>query len=134
MIAAKSKAVTYPAVQFSGTTSGEHRAYVTAAIVFSVAFLEASINEFYLEARDSNQKTLEGLSDAEIAVIAELWDTVEQHTVLGKYQVALAACRKQRFDKGAEPFQRTDALVKIRNALIHFRPEWSDELEEQQKD
>jgi len=39
-----------------------HRAYVTGAIIFSVAFLEASINEFYLEAVGLDQTSLQGLT------------------------------------------------------------------------
>jgi hypothetical protein len=62
----------------------EHRAYVTGSVVFSAAFLEASINEFYLEAVDGNQTSLAGLTAQQIAILAELWETVEQHQLLGK--------------------------------------------------
>jgi len=111
----------------------EHKAYVTGAIVFAAAFLEASINELYLEAVEGNTDRLSGLSDQHIAVLAELWELVEQQQVLGKYQVALAACGKSRFDKGADPYQGADGLIKIRNALIHYRPEWDVELDEHKK-
>lgn len=106
----------------------EHRACVTGAVIFSVAFVEASINEFYLEAVDSNQTSLSGLTVQQIAVLAEIWESVEKHSLLGKYQIALAVCGKNRFEKGASPFQGTDSLVKMRNALIHYRPEWDTEL------
>ena len=108
--------------------SCEHRAYATGAVVFSVAFLEASINELYLEAIDGNRQRLEGLSEAQVATLAELWEVIERASVLSKYQVALAACGAERFDEGAEPLQGTHALVKVRDALIHYRPEWDDEL------
>jgi hypothetical protein len=111
----------------------EHKGHATGAAVFSVAFLESSINELYLEAVDMNRDTLGGLSDEQIAVLAELCDSVEQHQVLGKYQVALAASGKARLDKGEDPFQGADGLVKIRNALIHYRPEWDDELREHKR-
>jgi hypothetical protein len=110
-----------------------HRAYVSGAVIFSVAFLEASINELYLEAIDKNANALSGLTPPQIEILAELWETTEQHSVLGKYQVALAACGKSRFEKGLEPYQAADGLVKVRNALIHYRPEWDDELEEHKK-
>ena len=110
-----------------------HRANVSGSVVFATAFLEASINELFLEAKDNNNNTLAGLIPSQIHILAELWDTVEQHSILGKYQIALAACGKDRFDKGGEPFQGADALVKMRNALIHYRPEWDDELEEHKK-
>jgi hypothetical protein len=106
---------------------------VTGAIVFSVAFLEASINEFYLEARDANPHTLKGLSTQQIAVVSELCELVERDSPLNKCQVAMAACGIERFDRGAEPFQGSEALVRLRNALIHYRPEWDDELETHRK-
>jgi hypothetical protein len=110
-----------------------HRAYVTGAVVFSVAFLEASINELYLQAVDGDRTALSGLTDQQTAVLAELWQTVEQRQLLSKYQIVLAACGARRFDQGAEPFQGTDALIKIRNALIHYRPEWDDDLDDHKK-
>ena len=111
----------------------EHRACVTGAVVFSVAFLEASINEFYLQAIDKSRNALQGLTDQQLAILAELWAVVEQQKLLAKYQIALAACGCDRFDPGADLFQGTDALVKIRNALIHYRPEWDDELKVHKK-
>jgi len=115
------------------TTKKEHRAYVTGAVVFSVAFLEASINELYLEAVDGNKTSLPSLTDPQFTILTELWPIVEQQQILGKYQTVLAACGLHRFDKGAEPFQGVDNLVKIRNVLIHYRPEWDDELVEHKK-
>jgi hypothetical protein len=39
----------------------------------------------------------------------------------------------QRFEKGSEPFQGADGLVKMRNVLIHYRPEWDNELNEHKR-
>jgi len=111
----------------------QHRAYVTGAIVFSVAFLEASINELYLEAIDRDLGTLSGLSATQTSALAEFWEIVENLPVLKKYQLALVICGKEKFDSGAEPYQGTDALVRVRNALVHYRPEWSHEVENHQK-
>jgi hypothetical protein len=137
LVAARHFATLARANELAGATSepalSEHRAYISAAVVFSAAFLEASINEFYLEAEDNNKTVLSGLTESHIAILAELWESVEPHTVLAKYQVALAVCGKERFAKGADPYQGTDGLVKVRNALIHYRPEWDDELEEHKK-
>jgi hypothetical protein len=111
-----------------------HRAYVTGAVVFSVAYLEASINELYLEAIDRNRTSLAGLADHQISILAELWAIGEpHHQALEKYQIALSVCGVQGFDRGGEPFQGTDSLIKIRNALIHYRPEWDDELRKHKK-
>jgi hypothetical protein len=111
------------------TDRSEHRAYVTGAVVFSAAFLEASINELYLEAKDGPQQSLGGLSPQQISMLSAVWEVVEQHQVLGKYQIALELCGQSRFAAGAEPFQGTAALIKTRNALIHYKPEYDHELD-----
>ncbi len=96
---------------------------------FSAAFLEASINELYLEQIDRNPHALAGLGAQQIAILGALWETIEQGKVLEKYQIALRVCCAEPFDKGAEPFQQTFSLIKMRNALIHYRPEWDDDLD-----
>lgn len=110
-----------------------HRACVTGAIVFSVAFLEASINELFQDAVDGNQTGLSGLSDHQVAVLAELWKEVEPRKVIEKYQIALVVGGKPKFEKGKEPFQGAESLVKIRNALIHYKPEWDDNQDDHKK-
>jgi hypothetical protein len=119
--------------ELSEVERSEHRAYVTGAIVFAAAFLEASINELFLESIDKSPNSLGSLTDQQAALLAELWEHVEQQPVLGKYQVTLAACGKAAFEKGKDPYQGADGLLKIRNALIHYKPEWDNELEEHRK-
>jgi hypothetical protein len=109
----------------------EHRAYVSGAVVFAAAFLEASINELYLEATDPGTNTLAGLSELQKdALSRHAARTVKSSQNLSKYQTALAKCRKAQFDKRVEPFRGADGLVEMRNALVHYRPEWSDEPDE----
>lgn len=131
-LAALARRIEASAVKTEQAT-GELRAYVSGTVLLAAAFLEASINELFLEANDPGSNTLEGLAKEQIAVLAELWETVEPSSPLSKYQIALAACGKERFDKGAEPWQGADALVKTRDALMHSKPEWSDELDVHKK-
>lgn len=107
-----------------------HRAYVTGAVTFSVAFLETSINEFYLQAADRDQTSLKGLTLDQLALLAELWSSIERKSsVLDKFKIALVACGAVPFQTGQDPFQSVDALIGIRNALIHYRPEPSNDLQ-----
>ncbi len=103
-------------------------------VVTAVAALEASINELYLQAADRSRDALESLTDEHMALLEALWPTVEwTRGILNKYQVALTACGKAPFDKGAEPWQSAAGLVRLRNALVHFKPEWRDEQREHKK-
>ena len=104
-----------------------HRAYITGAIMAAIAGIEASINELFHEAADSGQASLEGLSTSETDLLAEWWEEVDRVSVLREYQTALLLCGRQKFDRGGAPYQDAESAVQLRNALVHYRPEWESE-------
>jgi hypothetical protein len=105
----------------------EAGSFAVGAVVLAAAALEASINELYLEAADQNTSSPAGLDKDQMSLLATLWGEVDRFSILGKYDLALAACGKANFDKGKEPYQSAASLVDLRNALIHFKPEWDTE-------
>ena len=136
----------------------EHDAYVTAAILASVAFLEARINELFSDICDNelwdiasgaeknrkhlkqmfgfvpSKKTMEHIKQME--TLLELKE--KQFPVLKKYNLLLELAGKKQFDKGANPYQDADLLITLRNRLVHYKPEWipiegSHEVEKQLK-
>jgi hypothetical protein len=111
----------------------EHRAYVTGSVLSSVAAIEAAINEFFLEVIDRNTDISKTLGKAVIETLEELWGVTEDKPILTKYQLALIASKKPRFEKDRPPFQTIDNLIKLRNALVHFRPEWDVDLKDHKK-
>ena len=103
----------------------EHTAASIGCILSAVGYLEANINEFFSDAAD------EGVSDgaaASLAVLQRLRSirgtTASKTTILDKYDIVLAVCDLPTFDKGAAPYQGVVKLIKLRNALTHFVPEW----------
>jgi hypothetical protein len=113
-----------------GDFFNHHRAYVVGAIMTSVASVEARINEFYLDATDN---LLGAILDASPqALLAELWKVVDEKRfpILRKYQIALAAIKKSRFDTSRNPYQDMDLLINLRNMLVHFKPEWDNDQKE----
>jgi hypothetical protein len=111
----------------------EHRSYAIGAVVAAAAYLEAAINELYLGAIDRNKNTFpsERLRLAEL--MSHVWAGIEQLTVLAKYQVALTLAGTHPYPKGQNPYQAVDGLLKLRNALVHYKPEWDTELEEHRR-
>lgn len=99
---------------------------VSSAILFSVAALEADANEIFIDAHINLQVYDKGLLD-------EIWNLIEQKAILDKYEMVLFLKKKERFDKGDSIYQDTTNLIKLRNALVHFKPEWSDEKKEHKK-
>ncbi len=60
--------------------------------------------------------------------MAEMWKLEVPRTanykILQKYQIALVLAQKQIFDPGNLPYQDVNLLVKLRNSLVHYEPEW----------
>lgn len=103
-----------------------HRAYVIGTILSAAAFLEASINELYLEVQE-HVANGSGLGQRRVlAVPAHFWSTVGSPPILHKYQLALVVADAEPFDEGRSPFREADGLIALRDALVHGRPEWRD--------
>jgi len=105
-----------------------HRAYVTNCIMSSVAFLEAAINELYQDCYDVHLSYVAPLASNVRETIADFWGMTEKEnkspiSVLDKYQLTLRFSDNEPFKKGESPYQDVDLLIKIRNSLVHFKPE-----------
>ena len=106
----------------------QHRAYVIGAILSAAAFLEASINELYLEVQDhEGNGEPRGGRRRVLAVPAHFWSPEARPPILHKYQLALVVADAEPFDEGRAPFRDADGLIALRDALVHGRPEWRDQ-------
>jgi hypothetical protein len=105
-----------------------HSAQVTASVLSSAVFLEASINELFLSAIDQDFNILASFDAESCELLQQFWGQVEKYPILEKYQIALALLRKGPFDRGGAPYQDADSLIKLRDSLVHYKPEWDDEL------
>jgi hypothetical protein len=99
--------------------------YATACIFASVAALEAYANEFF-----SMREVFPGYS---ARLLEKLWETFEKKPLLEKFQFALLLKQCPELDTGARPYQDVAVLIDLRNALVHFKPEWESEAVQHQK-
>ena len=102
----------------------QHRAFVIGAVLASVAFLEAAINELFYASSDS-ELGHDGLDADFKQRLSALWmvETFRRGArLLEKYQVALQLAGRTPFQKGTSPYQEAKLLVNLRNALVHFVP------------
>jgi hypothetical protein len=95
-----------------------HDSLTVAAL--TVACLESYANEFYFEGSALARDLPPNAAD----LVASI---VDRENVLSKYDVAVAIRTGKRLDLGRPHVQNADALIKLRNALLHFRPEWFGE-------
>jgi hypothetical protein len=105
----------------------EHRSFVVAAILASVAFLEAAVNELFASASHDNLEVAGGrggLAATERKILTDLNETLANNRTLDRYQLVLHLLGRQPFDRGTAFFQDLDLLIRFRNSLVHYKPEW----------
>lgn len=113
-----------------GPISAEIISYVSATVLTSGAGLEAYINELFIDADTIFPEYRQGTS----AYLWDiLWKEVERKDTLGKYEIALDLKKQTRFTKEDKSsplysiYTSASILIEVRNALIHFKPQWDDE-------
>jgi hypothetical protein len=94
--------------------------HVSSTIIMAAASLECFINEVFLMPDIYFSELDKGFRE-------EMWELIEARRPLEKFQLATVLKKKPRMDKGGAVYQNADTLIRMRNALLHFKPEWSDE-------
>ncbi len=107
----------------------ELTSYVTATILTSAAGLEANINELFIDAHRFFSEYTEGNSQY---LWELLWGKVECKPTLQKYELAFWLKKHARMSADqASPLyaslRSAKTLIDVRNALLHFKPQWDDE-------
>ncbi len=95
-----------------------------AAVMCSVAFLEATINELFLDCVDLKILPVsEGISSEGIAALSEVWPVVRRNTVLDKFHIALRLGRRSKVDRGESVWGDATTLIQLRNTIVHASSE-----------
>lgn len=112
----------------------DHATSVISAIWFSVASIEAAVNEFFEMASDPptapgyfSDSGNNPLGRREAAMLSEVWTQakVERLAPLEKCQIALGLLGRAKFDDKQQPFESAQCLISFRNSLTHYRPQWT---------
>ena len=114
-------------------TTLAYQSNVVAAIFTSVAFLEASINEVFLDAVHSTELSpgqiipfgsVRSLSPDIVERVAQKWGEIERKSTLKKYNWTLKENNKKEIDASDPKGYAVDTLIKFRHSLMHAKPEW----------
>jgi hypothetical protein len=95
-------------------------------VTLTVASIESYANELYFEGSIVTPVL-------NPAAAAELAEVIDMESILRKYSMALVVRTGKRLNFGITPVQNANALIKLRNAIVHFRPEWFDEQDKHDK-
>ena len=100
--------------------------YASATILTMVAALESYINEFFTDVYDN----FASVDKNTLSIVVEAH---EFNSVLEKFDLALKLKKLDKLKQGDQTFQNIKLLIQLRNALVHFKPEWGDEQKEHAK-
>lgn len=106
----------------------EHRSLAIGTPIEAVAFLETAINELYMAAQDNDPNVFANADPLLPKLMVQLWEELEEKRILTKYQTTLLLAQKPKFSAGEPPLQLTAHLIALRNALVHYKPEWDNQL------
>ena len=108
----------------------EHRSYIAGSIFSTIASLEATINEFLIEAKGNSEPFYSNLK-----MLIENWEIIEHKSlikilekgaILDKYQLVLRSYGKNEFCRGKDPYQSIKNFIELRNKLVHYKLESLD--------
>jgi len=99
----------------------EHRTASIGALLFSVSFLESSINELFTDAKEGEDHSTAGLDGSVIKRLSRAWPL--RLGLLEKYKMALVLADAEPFAIGRAPYDDARVLIQVRNTLVHYAPE-----------
>jgi hypothetical protein len=104
-----------------------HSAYVSGAIFNSVSCLEAAINDVFARSADQHfQASIAAVLGSDVTIRLETaWPLVkEKMSILDKFTLFLELSDKPPFDRIKQPYHDVNLLIRLRNKLVHYHPEW----------
>lgn len=91
-----------------------------ASIMLSAAAIEAYLNEFIAD-------RAQHFAPHDDALLEGFWKAHERDELMGKIELALLLRKAPPLDRGKGAAQAMATLINLRNAVVHFRPEWTNE-------
>ncbi|MGM5025718.1 hypothetical protein AB8B02_05790 [Tardiphaga sp. 862_B3_N4_1] len=92
----------------------------SACILSAGASLEAYPNEIFADKAKL-------FPDHSTKLLEKFWSTFERKPSIDKFQMVLFLRDKPELAPGSDTLRNVRTLIELRNALTHFKPEWSGE-------
>src|SRR5262245_54674537 len=99
-----------------------YQAYAIGAVLSSAAFLEATCNEVLASAAHANLPAGGELEEDERAALVDAADVLDRQRLLERYQEMLHLVGRELIDEDSDVFVDVDLLLRLRQALVHFKP------------
>lgn len=102
-----------------------HAELVTTSLIASAALLDAFINELFSDAADAGP-TMFDLDEQSYTRLRDWWrlqNPDRSPDTMTKYDMLRVLTNAPPLDRGSEPAQSANLLIKLRNSLVHYKPE-----------
>lgn len=106
----------------------EHRGAVSAAVMQCAAALETEVHEICVYGPGCHLGS-DRTDHAARRLLGPIAHVIDRESTLARFDLILYLLGKAKLDKGCEPFQGADLLVKLRNEVTHFKSVWGSEME-----
>ncbi len=110
-----------------------YRHHAAISVFFSVAALEAAINELFSMAADRYVGAFKDSPADLMERMVAVWPDAERADILAKYALVARLANREPLPEDKTPYQPAKTLVQLRNALVHFKPEWDTAPEDHLK-
>lgn len=102
------------------------RAYVLSTVVTAITFLDAAVNEVYKDAADGPDTSYgRRMPEQTRELFASVWKLTNAgwRSTIERYEMGLLLADVEPLDRGTALYQDFDACVRLRNWIVHSRPE-----------
>jgi hypothetical protein len=111
-------------IEFSDEKHALHRSYIIGTLFSSIAFLEATINEIFQDAMETETGYLISFNHVHRMEIIDFWEKNQRASMIEKYNELLRIITGNTLNKGMEPYQSIKVILDFRNKLTHYIPTW----------
>lgn len=109
-------------IEYSYEKHALNRSYIIGALFSSIAFLEATVNEIYQDARELETGYLSAFNPSHRVRMIEYWEKRQRAPMIDKYNEMLRIITGETLNKGTEPYQSIKVILAFRNELTHYVP------------
>jgi hypothetical protein len=111
----------------NGNVEVEHRGLVTAAIMQSVAAVEAESAELTMHGPGSHLGS-DKLDKNARDILLPLAEFIDDQEALSRFEIILHILGKRPMLKGGQPWQDMAILIRLRNELVHYKSKWGEQM------
>ena len=108
----------------------EHRAYVSTTVMQCAAAMETEAHEICVHGPGSYLGT-DRTDKCAHETLLPIAEQVDKLPTLERFDLIMQTLGKNTLERGRNPYQSAQLLVRLRNKLVHYKSSWGAEMSEE---